>query len=89
VFELVTLLLFIALPCWLGYVTASYAAAAIPAVSLVASVISYAVDPPTGTDEIEVLAALWVAFSIAAVVVCLGAATVARRSGRHLRRQAH
>jgi hypothetical protein len=54
-FELVALLLFVAAPFVLGWATGSYLSALLPAASLVTSVVSYAVDPPPGTDEVDVL----------------------------------
>ena len=78
-FELVALVLFVVLPAALGYISASYWAALLPAASLIAAVISYASDPPEGTDEVDVLPGLWIALSVIAVVISLVATTVRRR----------
>jgi hypothetical protein len=80
VLELLTLLLFIGVPWAVGYGTASYRAALLPAASLVAALVRYAADPPAGADEVDVLPGLWVVFSAVAVLVCLGGATLRRRS---------
>jgi hypothetical protein len=82
VFELVPLVLFIAAPWALGYMSASYWAALLPAASLIAAVANYASDPPEGTDEVDVLPGLWIALSAIAVVICLIAAAVRRRTRR-------
>jgi hypothetical protein len=81
-FEMVALLLFVAVPFVLGYGTGSYLAALLPAASLIASVVNYGVNPPAGTDEVDVLPGLWIAASAIAVTVCLGGAALARRSRR-------
>ena len=82
VFELVTLILFVGLPLALGFGTGSYWAALLPAASLVTAVVSYVADPPAGTDEVDVLPGLWIAFSAVGVLVCLGGAARRRRSRR-------
>jgi hypothetical protein len=85
-FEVVALMLFVAVPFVLGYGTGSYLAALLPAASLVASVVNYGLNPPPGTDEVDVLPGLWIAASAIAVTVCLSGAVLARRTRR--RRQA-
>jgi hypothetical protein len=85
-FEMVALLLFVAAPFGLGYGTGSYVAALLPAASFIASAVNYGVNPPAGTDEVDVLPGLWIAASAIAVTVCLSGAALARRSRR--RRQA-
>jgi hypothetical protein len=82
VFELVALIVFVAVPWALGYGLASYWAALLPAACLAGAVISYAVDPPAGTDEVDVLPGLWIVFSAVAVLACVGGAALRRRS-RH------
>jgi hypothetical protein len=81
-FEFVALLLFVAVPFFLGYGTGSYLAALLPMASLIASVVNYGVNPPAGTDEVDVLPGLWIAASAIAVTVCLGSAALARRASR-------
>ena len=66
----------------LGWATGRYLAALLPAASLVAWVVSYAVDPPPGTDEVDVLPGLWILGSAIAVAVCLGGTAFTRRSRR-------
>jgi len=85
-FELVALLLFVAVPFVLGYGSGSYLAALLPTASLIASVVNYGVNPPAGTDEVDVIPGLWIGASVIAVTVCLGSAALARRTRR--RRQA-
>ena len=81
-FELVALLLFVAAPFVLGWATGSYLSVLLPTASLIAAVVSYAVDPPPGTDEVDVLPGLWILGSAIAVIVCLGGAALTRRSRR-------
>jgi hypothetical protein len=81
-FELVALLLFVAVPFVLGYGTGSYLPALLPAASLVASAVNYVANPPPGTDEMDVLPGLWILGSAIAVTVCLGGAALTRRSRR-------
>jgi hypothetical protein len=80
VFELVALILFIALPWTLGYKSARYRAALLPAISLITAIANYAANPPAGTDEVDVQPGLWIAFSAVAVVVSLSATAVRRRA---------
>ena len=81
-FELVALLLFVAAPFVLGYATGSYLSALLPAASLVASLVNYGVNPPPGTDEVDVLPGLWILGSAVAVTVCWGGAALTRRLRR-------
>ena len=78
------LLLFVGGPWALGYGTARYWWALVPAVVLVFAVLSFAADPPPGEypDEVDVQAGLFIVFSAVAVVVCLAGAAVRRRSRR-------
>jgi hypothetical protein len=66
--ELLALFLFVAAPWALGYLSASYWEALVPAASLVAAVANYASHPPQGRDEVDVLPGLWVALSAVAVL---------------------
>jgi len=84
VLPLLLLLLFVAVPWPLGFGTARYRAALLPAVASIAAVVSFAADPPPGEhpDEVDVWAGLWVVFSALAVVVSLAGAAVRRRARR-------
>jgi hypothetical protein len=82
-FELVALLLFVVLPFGLGYVTGSYAAAFLPTLSLLASLLNYGLNPPEGPpDEVDVLPIIWVVASAVAVTVCMVGAALGRRMRR-------
>ncbi len=79
-FEVLALLLFVVAPAIVGYRSASYRAAAIPGVLLIAAVVSYAADPPVGTDEVDVLPGVWILLSALAVLVSLGGAALRQHS---------
>jgi hypothetical protein len=82
--ELVLLVLFVGVPWVLGYGTARYWAALVPAGALLVAVLSFAAAPAPGEypDEVDAWAGLWIVFSGLAVVVCLAGAAVRRRSRR-------
>jgi hypothetical protein len=79
--EFWVLLLFVGTPLGMGLRTGRSRVALVPGVSLVAAVVNYVRNPPAGTDEVDVLPGLWVALSIAGILVALGGAAVARRVG--------
>lgn len=83
--ELAAVVLFVALPAVLGYGSASYKAAAIPAVAVLAFGLLYALEPAGGNDEVDVLPGLFLAFSVLGVAICLAGAAHRRNRRRNLR----
>ena len=80
--ELVALIAFVAVPSALGYVLGRDWASLLPTAVLIAVVVEYARNPPTGNDEVDVLPALWIVLSAFAAVICIAAVWARRRRDR-------
>jgi hypothetical protein len=79
---LAVVVLFVVVPCLLGYATGTPWIAVLPGMSLSAALATWAGTPRPYTDEVDVLPFIWVVASAVAVVMCLAGALARHASDR-------